>query len=416
MEGNELRFWPELARIDDAREGNAVVSTVWGTWPDNTWLALSASSDAGPSWSDLYHWNPSSKPDERTNVPSPGWVKRHEYYPWVFDGAPWRGGYVALSKPYRPLLTAPDVREYSGSGEPRRRRPTSACQPSTSNLAPLWIHDGALTLFGYECSENGDPPASGSALVQETWSGEDTRTQLRSALPEGVDAVDQVIVEPKGVAAVLPQTEHSPRRIARFDHGRWVTVANLPADFVSVAAPTSLLLWGVSPGFLLTWQGSDWSYTMLPPNSNGGDWVWRSVWARGETDVWLIASKVTPGTASESYLLFNTADGRRATSLPNARELGRLGRDPTRGGEWDVPVTCSTPFRARRGQCRQCSGIRELPATRLAHVAGSAASAPASASFLRASTQRVRGALPRRAARIQHRTGSRTSNRVVLRH
>src|SRR5512145_1641760 len=58
IEANQLRFLPELAGGAQRKSVMTCVSSMGGTWPSNTWAAVSSASDAGPSSSDVYQWAP----------------------------------------------------------------------------------------------------------------------------------------------------------------------------------------------------------------------------------------------------------------------------------------------------------------------------------------------------------------------
>jgi hypothetical protein len=347
IENNQLRFRPELNDIDDPPPWKRWFWTVGGAWPDNAWLALSGASDAGPSSADVYHWR-----DSR-------WVKQREHARGILDLALWRGNLVLQGSLLAvPMMVEQQLHEVSGS-KTKSLNPTLCSAGGATLLAPLRVHDGALSLFGYECPKNGEAPEQGAALVVETWTASGTRSKRRSLLPDDLPWPDQLVIDQAGLAAVLPKHEQQPPRLARFIAGAWQTVAVLPATFSRVPAPRSFELWGVVESQLRCWQGGDWSVMALPTDTLPPGAHWKSVWRRAPGDVWLLA-----GSADKSWL-FNSADGKSVTPLPSNVEREAIGErmsrersecrqpfadvlvlQPHQLGE-DVAVTLS-PERARR--------------------------------------------------------------------
>ena len=213
IEANKLRFFPELARFDHRQRGIGCISTVGGTWPDNTWLALSSSSDAGPSSSDVYQW-----------APGQGWVKKHEYVPWVFEVVPWQGNMVLLSMNQNSFLVAPNLEVRSSRGKRLGKLPATACQPPRPRETPAWLHDGTLTLLGYECDVKGYGPEDSHVLLTETWSGAGTKRVRRVPLPMENTEAEQFIVDKDGWAVLLRSPGQAHDRAARFVKGKWTTV------------------------------------------------------------------------------------------------------------------------------------------------------------------------------------------------
>jgi hypothetical protein len=323
IENNQLRFRPELNEIADPPRSRAYFWTLGGTWPENAWLALSSSSDAGPSWSDVYRWRDSH------------WVKQHEHSSGVIDLTPWRGR-LALQGTFFsvPVMVEQQVHELSGSAA--KRLNASICSNSgDSLLAPLRVQDDALSIFGFECGRNGHPPATGLALVVETWAKSGVKSRRRLPLPSDAAAPEHLVMDREGVLVVLPEQDKEPRRLARFVSGTWQTIAALPADFLPLAAPRSLELWGVVGSQLRVWQGRDWAVTQLPAGALPAGARWQTVWRRAPDDLWLIA-----GSADKSWL-FNTADGTSVTPLPSEAERTALGERLYRDRE---PSECPQPF------------------------------------------------------------------------
>lgn len=323
IENNRLRFRPELNEIADPPRSRAYFWTLAGTWPENTWLALSSSSDAGPSWSDVYRWR-----DAR-------WMKQHEHSSGVIDVTPWHGK-LALQGTFFsvPVMVEQQLHELSGSGA--RRLNASVCSNSGGSLlAPLRVQDDALSLFGFECGRNGHAPEAGLALVVETWAKSGVKSSSRLPLPSDAGAPEQVVMDQDGPLVVLPEQGKEPRRLARFVGGSWQTIATLPAEFLPLAAPRSFELWGVVGSQLRVWQGRDWGVTQLPPGALPSGARWQAVWRRAPDDLWLIA-----GSAAKSWL-FNTADGTSVAPLPSEAERNALGERLYRDR---APSECPQPF------------------------------------------------------------------------
>jgi hypothetical protein len=331
IENNQLRFLPELADGAQRKRVFTCVSSIGGTWPDNTWAAVSSASDAGPSSSDVYQWTPGQ-----------GWVLKHEHDPWVFELLPWRGNMVFLSKcqacavPQTPQLV---VR--SSSGKWLKQAQPAGCQPPGETVAPAWVHAGGLSFFGSECDPIGNAPEGGTALLLETWTSSGRTTLQRIPLPKGHKELPSLVLSKAGWVALLPSPDKAPSRLARFDKKGWTTVTELPAKFTALSAPASGNLWGTVDGYLLSWSDPDFAITELPRDPKYAGISWESVWERGPKDIWLIGSK---GSEPARYLLFNTADGKVAQAFPSEAERDKS-RSPSKDeDESDKPVTCANPF------------------------------------------------------------------------
>lgn len=321
IENNQLRFRPELNELDDPPPSRPQLWTLGGTWPENTWLALSNSSDAGPSSADVYQWR-----DSR-------WVKKHEHASGIVDLALWRGN-LAIQGSWLsvPVLVEQALHELSSTAS--KRLSSSVCSPTgASLLAPIRVHDDALNVFGYECGKNGQAPEGGMALLVETWSASGVKSRRRMPLPHDLPLLDQLLIDQHGLAAVLPKHDAEPRRLARFIEGRWQTVAALPPELVLLPSPRSFELWAVVGSQLRAWQGSDWSAMELPAGALPSGAEWKSVWRRAPGDVWLIG-----GTPEKSWL-FNSADGKKVTPLPSKAEHSALGEKI-----WRERTDCPRPF------------------------------------------------------------------------
>lgn len=332
IEANQLRFLPELA--DGAQRKNVLtcVSSIGGTWPNNTWAAVSSASDAGPSSSDVYQW-----------APGRGWVLKHEHDPWVFELLSWRGNMVFLSRCKACAVPqVPDLAVRSSSGKWLKQAQPSACQTPGETVAPAWVHAGGLSLFGYECDRFGNVPEDGRVLLMETWNSAGAKTLRRIPLPREQKEVPGLVISKVGWVAWLPSPGQAPPRLARFDKNGWTTVAELPAQFTPLFAPASGKLWGIVDGYLLSWSDPDWAITELPREPKFAGISWESVWERGSKDVWLIGKQ---GSEPARYLLFNTADGRVAQAFPS--EVERNKSRPTSKDDEDdpdKPVICANPF------------------------------------------------------------------------
>jgi hypothetical protein len=320
IEGNQLRFRPELAQLDQPAKRTSFVSAIGGAWPDNTWLALSGSSDAGPASSDVYQWSGSR------------WLKKHEHASGVIDLIPWRGS-VALQSTFFsvPVMVAQQLYELSSTGTKNLR--ASVCSASGGALlAPLSVQEGALSIFGYECGVNGNAPERGSLTI-ETWSKSGAKSKHRMPLPADWLLPERLVMQPDGPAALFAAQGKEPRRVARFVAGSWQTVTTLPAELSALEAPGTLELWAVVGSELRCWTGREWSVTELPTGALPAKASWKSVWRRGAGDLWLIA-----GSDDKSWL-FNTADGNRITALPTETERSAHAEGMTR-----EPSDCPLPF------------------------------------------------------------------------
>jgi hypothetical protein len=331
IEGTQLRVLPELTRFDDPPTRDRRISVVTGTWPNNTWLAASAASDAGPSYSDLYLWEPGR-----------GWIKKHEYAPWVFDIVPWQDDVVLASKCEScPVAQVPGLDVRTSHGARSKRLKASACQLPDAKVPRAWIAEDALNLFGYACDARGLLPDDGNVLVMETWSRTGTKKTRRIPLPKTSATVERLLLTRSGVVAWFPTADGSPARLARFVDDAWTTIAAIPTGFVPLSAPNTSELWGVVDGNLLFWDDTDWSVTELPRDRPARGLIWTSVWRRGANDLWLVGTLPSEGAAPPRSLIFNTANGSAVGHLPTLSERDALrisDNDPT------LPVTCAHPF------------------------------------------------------------------------
>lgn len=156
IEKNQLRFRRELNDIGEPPESRPFVWTVGGSWPDEARLALSVSSDAGPSSSNVYRWGGSS------------WVKKHEHASGIVSLAAWRGSLVMQGSFLSvPVMVGQQLHELSSSGV-KKLNSTLCSSTGASPLAPLRVQDGALSLFGYECGPHAGPPEVGRRRLAAT--------------------------------------------------------------------------------------------------------------------------------------------------------------------------------------------------------------------------------------------------------
>ncbi|MBN1607246.1 MAG: hypothetical protein JW940_11480 [Polyangiaceae bacterium] len=328
IEGNQVRFMPELVRVDDATEAGFAITAVGGSWPDDAWMALTHSSDAGPSYSDVYRWSPV----QRGRLPGPGWIKRREHSSGVFEIVRWHKGVILRSTFLSLVGAAPQmVAELSDSGV--RSFGASFCTLASGSgdlaFGPIRLSDDALSLYGADCNAY--------ALRVETWTRKGIRTERTLALPTRPPDLDHLFMDESGLLALLGRGS-PPHRLLRHTEAGWIEVAVLPTDFATVSAPSSFDLWGVFRGELLLWHDAQWAATRLPePRFSGLRWL--EVWQRSPTDIWLVAASGTTHSAQPSYLLFNSADGKLATAIPTEADLEVLCE-----GFTHEPEDCPHPY------------------------------------------------------------------------
>lgn len=325
-----LQFVPELAKLNSATHFSYVLRA-GGSWPDNAWIALSHSSDAGPSDADVYQWNPDPQRLSPGGMRGLGWVKKHEHDKGVLELVVWRERPVLLGThfgvPVRQnhalgVLSSTGLRELGESG----------CTDASEPLAPIWLHNGSLSVFGYAC-EGSSPANDSEALLMDTWSAAGVKTRQRFALPAD-RPVDRIVLDHDG-PALLFLSDHPPR-LARFAGGNWVSIATLPGKAPQVLPAADHALWLTSDEQLLRFRGSDWTRTPLPRDPESHDIHWVSIWERSPNDLWLIGRAQNTGHS----LLFNSASGKLGTAaLPSASELEALGLAMTR-----EPEHCPHPF------------------------------------------------------------------------
>lgn len=321
IEGSVVRFLPELALLDAATDPGYLLSAIGGSWPDDAWMALSHSSDAGPASADVYQFSV----DQRS------WQKKHEHPTGVAALQRWRGNLVLVGALFSvPVAMNHPIHELSTQGIASLGY--GGCS-SGSLLAPVWIRDGALNLVGQPCAPtDGTVAAAGDALIIDSWSLAGDRTQQRLPLGDQ-QSVDRVVTDAEGLAALMLR-DHSPR-LARFVAGRWVSAGDLPRDYRAVLSSPGHALWLLGDGAVLGWQGRDWQRIRLPQVEGAAAVAWLSVWARGAGDVWLIGHDQGRG----KYSLWSTLNGARAQTLPTATERDALGQAMTHEAE-----DCPRPF------------------------------------------------------------------------
>ncbi|MEP7053180.1 MAG: hypothetical protein ABJB12_22640 [Pseudomonadota bacterium] len=328
IEDGALQFRPELSRLDSPSDASIYfISASAGSWPDNAWIALSSSSDAGPSAAEVYRWSSARAL----------WEKLLQYPRWIFGLAPWREG-VLLRGSLRAIgALVPDEVAYLSRAGLRDLKPAALCQAwANPGLAATWLHDGAVSVFGYNCGDRLNRPLD--ELMIETWSENGSKTQSAQRLP--IDAsIEAVAADAKGLAVMLP--EHvgtgKPRRLARFDSGQWATLAAVPKDFTVLDAPGSAELWGLSAGRLQHWDGASWSSLTLPSNPSVEEW--QAVWQRAANDVWLVGCAGKYGEPSFRCSVWNTAAGKLVGKLPTTEELQAITQAMTQ-----EPEGCPHPF------------------------------------------------------------------------
>ena len=172
IEDSEVRFRPGLARLNDPTGSSSFVSAVAGIWPDNAWMALSASSAAGPSNADLYRWQGDK-----------GWIKKYEHGWGAAELAVWRSELIIVGTLFDvPVMVEQQVHQLSNTG--MKHLGTAGCGAgSGSVLGRPWVHDGSLEIFGYQCGVNGGWPEQGGALLVDSWSSEGTKARRVWPLP-----------------------------------------------------------------------------------------------------------------------------------------------------------------------------------------------------------------------------------------
>jgi len=290
-------------------------------------MALSSSSDAGPTAAEVYRWSAARAL----------WEKRLQYPRWVFGLVPWHEG-VLLRGSLRPTgALVPDEVAYLSHANLRDLKSSALCQAwANPGLAPTWLHEGAVSVFGYNCGDRKNRPLD--ELLVDTWSTNGAKTERAQRLP--IDAtIEAVIADGSGPAVVLP--EHvgtgTPRRLARFESGQWMTVTALPADFKIIDASGAPELWGLSAGQLQHWDGAHWSSFALPSNPQVEEW--QAVWQRAANDVWLVGCAGKDGEPSFRCSVWNSAAGKLVGDLPTTAALQTLIQGMTHEAE-----DCPHPF------------------------------------------------------------------------
>ena len=325
IEGSVVRFVPDLAKLNDATAPGDFLSVASGSWPDNAWLALSHSSDAGPANADVYRWSSEKDQVNPGGMRGPGWVKKYEHFAGVIELAPWHGNVVLIDTFFSvPILLDHSIHELSSSGS--HLLGTTGCSVGgTSLVAPPWLHDGALSTFGYACEpeSNAEWPRDGVILLQNTWLPDGKKTQERFTVM-GPSLVDRVVIDDDGPAALMLHDQ--PPRLARLAAGRWRSVTGLPGNFTGALSSPGHSLWAVADQQLLHWRGPNWEVTPLPAGAGSAEATWLSVWERSPAEIWLIGQ----AKGSGQYQLFSTANnGQGAAHLPSSPELEALAESMT---------------------------------------------------------------------------------------
>jgi len=284
-----------------------------GTWPDNVWLALSMTSDAGPSWSWIYQWTPA--PERSGKNPAGHWSLRREHERSVGQVVPWRGGAVLVhTSPHAPY----SVLIKDGVDWLTPPKSTSLSASSCTGPLPWREQGGSLLGFGYACEEDGFWPERGAALVRHRW---DARGRLETesvALPESFVADGdppswRLFIEAEQLLMLNTRANAVEPRLVRREGDRWVAAGDLPTPFDLVKS-TDHALWVLSEGQLLRWRRSGWqAIAHLPCSSADATEACRSrdaeLWSRSDAELWLsIAGQLWCTVSAENAVTFLTSD------------------------------------------------------------------------------------------------------------
>ncbi len=337
IENDQLRFSPALADFDI---DFGYTTAAGGAWPDDTWMAVNGSSDAGPCWATLYRWHPDGSVDDVGNRRAPGWVPEYELGTCARQLVNWRGGVLIVGAHFSvPVIPFQEIMVLSPSS--LRQLRTDACAPPNWGFPP-WVHDDAVTVFGSVCGELAHWPQEGGALRAETWYGDGTTDETQVELPHE-EAIDGVVVEQGSLFVLTSPDQFGARQLIPLGASKRGPLPRLSSAFSPVNAPASHALWGIRGRKLLRWSSQGWEATELPkelPSHRAARKLVLSVWQPREGDIWLIARVPDKGPAGKGeYLLFNTAGGKLATELP-----ATMYREPTSDVDSHAAGSCTYPF------------------------------------------------------------------------
>ncbi len=336
IEDNQLRHLPGLGAFD-IDIGHTI--TAGGTWPDHAWLAVNGSSDAGSCWAELYRWHPDGSRDDGGHPRGPGWVPDYELGTCAKQLVNWQGNLVIVGAHFSvPVIPSQEVMLLSASSFEHLE--SDACAPPGWQIPP-WVHDDGVTVFGSVCGEFAQWPATGGALLAETWDSRKKRQELRLAL-EHENAIEQVVVEERSLFVLSAPDRSGSRQLSQLGSPRRTPTATIPAGFSPVRTPGSHALWGIRGSRLLHWSSRGWEAIELPAElaEHAPGELGASLWQRREGDLWLIAKAPEPGSAgADAYLLFNTTDGALAADLP-----ATVPREPTPDTALQPASPCPNPF------------------------------------------------------------------------
>ena len=325
-----------------------------GTWPDEVWMALSQSSDGGPSWSWIYRWIPTAPQD--TPAQDGHWALWREHEESVGHIIPWRGGVVVIGDGTH-LVFPSHVVTWVTAAQTIRLSPR-AC----AGLLPWDKRDGALFGFGYWCGEEfpkGVPQIQ--SLLQYQSNAHGKLIVHHIALPESLRHDDLRLFVESGQLLVIKTKEDAGPRFFRLEGEYWVTAGELPKSFVAIES-SDHTPWGLSSGQLLRWQHSRWEQVAYLPSSRYGDAARCTpalddsdlrVWTQGESDIWLMMSDQNCGqlwSTVSSDGTFELADAvtsglsaKRSESENKCQDIMVdvivLNGDPINGTSWEMSAS-----------------------------------------------------------------------------
>ncbi len=313
--------------------GNEIMSRLvaGGSWPDNVWLAISQSSDAGPNWSWIYRWKPA--PQRYPDAEAGTWELLREFHESIGHVIPWRGGAILISGNANlayPYHDATWVTPY---------KDTPLGPGSCAALLPWYERYSTVLGFGYGCGTNPDEVKSLQRYQL------DARGKFKTqsiALPDPLRADSSTLttsdwslfIEGDQPLMLNSRMDGGRSLLLRFDGRHWSNAGEVPESFVAVAS-SDHGLWGVSSGQLLRWRSSGWEKVAYLPNSKsaGADpcfpnynAISAQLWVRSETDLWLAVSDHDCGQ------LWSTTGGESRVSFPSSADESKLS-DKLR--EWD---------------------------------------------------------------------------------
>ncbi len=320
IEENRVLFRPELNHFDQLEGLFPLPPVTGGEWPNEAWLALNGSSDAGPSWAALYRWMPASRHKDGKSHDG-RWVKQLDHDLGLKELVPWGERLVLSGALFSVPVRVPQKAHWL-HGQRLSSLPRSTCTGALQfdGITPRSLErDGWLSMVGFACEALEQSPGT---IVIERWSPEGDRTVSHFAIDTRTRSVTTIILTDLGAQIVFSDKNSAKTTLAEVEADGSTSLATWSSDSSVVPSATGQNVYVQDGARLDRWASNGWQRMMLPTSRLRA----RQVWLQSETSVWLIAEDpAEPG----SHLLLHTGGATKVGRFPRQEELAR--RSETRG-------------------------------------------------------------------------------------